>query len=250
MKKYFGTNTKMFMDVAHANDYIQRLIDLTGAQKDYELFVLPSFLSIASVKERVTSQHATLHIGAQNTAYETSGEFTGEVSINSLKEVGAEIVMVGHSERRNKFHETDIEIQAKTDLILNHGLIVLLCVGDNLDDKNFHTAKEKIRLQLKQALAHVTLDQSHRVWIGYEPVWAIGKNGIPAEPSYVQEIVYCIKDALEEILPGNEIPVLYGGSVNPDNAPKLIQLEKIDGLFIGRSAWDADKFVQLIQSVL
>jgi len=185
--------------------------------------------------------------------WEEQGQFTGEISPLMLKEVGAEIVQIGHAERRNIFKETDTEENKKVLCALKHGFTPLLCIGERREEKEKKIADEILRIQLKIGLNQVTPEQSKRVLIAYEPVWAIGVEGTPASKEYADERHKVIKQTLMELFGhniGKDIPVLYGGSVNNQNAPELISMPHIDGLFIGRSAWDAENFNKIIRQVL
>lgn len=248
---YIGTNTKMYKTPSEAAEHIRRLgvltADISGA---LELFVLPSYTSLPQATQNAS---AHIRIGAQNMSYEERGQYTGEISPLMLKELGVELVMLGHSERRNTFLETDENIRLKVNCALANNMTALLCVGETLSQKKYKTGIETLRMQLKICLSGVRGKQTEKIVVAYEPVWAIGENGIPADESYANDMHRAIKNTLCELFGierGNEIPVLYGGSVNAENAVKLIKMPWIDGLFIGRSAWDADNFNRIIRCVL
>lgn len=170
-----------------------------------------------------------------------------------LKEVGTEIVMIGHSERRHVLGETDEMENKKVLCALRHGFTPLLCIGETGRQKELGLSNEVLRSQLKAGLHGVAAEQTGRLWIAYEPVWAIGVNGVPATKEYAEEKHGVIRACVTELFgeeAGSRIPILYGGSVNPENAPELIQMQNVDGLFIGRSAWDAARFHSIICSVL
>ena len=170
-----------------------------------------------------------------------------------LKELGLDLVMIGHSERRHVLGETDEEENKKVLCALNHNFTTLLCVGETGEQKDYGISEEIIRIQLKKGLYGVTTEQTKKLWIAYEPVWAIGVNGKPATKEYAEQIHIVIRETLVELFgeeAGIEIPVLYGGSVNPENAVGLSKMEHIDGLFIGRSAWQADNFNKIIRDVI
>lgn len=170
-----------------------------------------------------------------------------------LQEAGVDLVMVGHSERRHVFRETNEEENKKVLCALKAGLSPLLCVGETAGEKGFEIAEEVIRTQLKIGLYGVMPCEARKIRIAYEPVWAIGVNGVPASKEYADQIHTVIRRTLTELFgaeAGGDVPVLYGGSVNPQNAEELIWMPGIDGLFIGRSAWDADNFNAVIRKVL
>lgn len=250
---YFGTNTKMYKTIKDTVEFVESLQELTKdiSREDITLFIIPSFTTLRDANERKDA--GLLMVGAQNMGWEEQGQFTGEVSPLMLQEVGTDLIMVGHSERRHVLGETDEEENKKALCALNHGFTTLLCVGETEEEKEYGISAETIRIQLKKGLHGVTKEMTEKLWIAYEPVWAIGVNGKPATKEYAEEIHVVIKETLKELFgeeAGAEIPVLYGGSVNLENAVGLSRMEHIDGLFIGRAAWDAENFNKIIRSVL
>ena len=172
-------------------------------------------------------------LGAQNMCWEDEGQFTGEISPLMLQELGLDLVMIGHSERRHGFKESDYTENKKVRKALDSGFTTLLCVGETEQEKEFGISAEVLRTQLKIGLHGVLKEQIENIWIAYEPVWSIGVNGTPAPVDYAQAMHKVIKDCLEEMYgkEGRNIPALYGGSVNPDNSNALIVQPDIDGLF-------------------
>ncbi|MBE5982521.1 MAG: triose-phosphate isomerase [Paenibacillaceae bacterium] len=251
-KVYFGTNLKMYKNIRETTEYLTTLSGLTQdiSRDSMELFVIPSYTSLNAASQFTDSRFITL--GAQNMCWEDKGTFTGEISPLMLQEMGIGLVMIGHSERRHVFGETDEEENKKVACALNHGMTALLCVGETAKEKDYNISDEVIRTQLKIGLCNIPVSQISRLWIAYEPVWAIGENGIPASAAYAEEKHQTIKHCLTELFgkAGSEIPVLYGGSVNPENAVSLISQPSVDGLFTGRSAWDANSFNSLIRKAL
>lgn len=253
MKKrlLIGTNTKMYKTIADTVDFLTDLKNLTSDIRDeIELFVIPSYTSLESARKSVSSEEILL--GAQNMSWEDEGQFTGEISPVMLKEIGVDMIMIGHSERREIFKETDEEENKKVKAALNNGFRTLLCIGETGENKEKGISDEILRIQLKRGLWDVKAKDLKNLIIAYEPVWAIGVNGIPASAEYAQEKHQVIKEVLGEMYSqdAKQIPVLYGGSVNPGNAESLIIQKDIDGLFIGRSAWKAKEFNALIRQVL
>lgn len=252
-KIYLGTNTKMYKTTEQTVAFLKRLGELTQdiPRDRMELFVIPSYTTLTAARESVPRE--SILLGAQNMGWEEQGQFTGEISPLMLREADMDIVMVGHSERRHVFRETDAEENKKVLCALQHAFRPLLCVGETAEEKDFGIAEEVLRTQLKVGFHGVTPEQAKTVWVAYEPVWAIGVNGVPASKEYADHIHKVIRDTLMERFGaevGGDIPVLYGGSVNPQNAEGLIRMPYIDGLFIGRSAWDADNFNSIIRMVL
>lgn len=248
-KLYFGTNLKMYKNIKDTMDYLQALTNNTKdiSRDEITLFVIPSFTTLASAVASVN--RSLVKLGAQNMCWEDQGQFTGEISPLMLKELNLDLVMIGHSERRHVFGETDFEENKKVQAALNHGFTTLLCIGETAEEKEFGISDEVLRTQLKVGFHNVSPDQIPRIWVAYEPVWSIGVNGTPASPEYAEAKHQVIKSTLTEIFgeKASEIPVLYGGSVNPGNANKLIIQPSIDGLFTGRSAWQAEAFDKLIR---
>ncbi len=248
-KLYFGSNLKMYKSIKATIDYLQRLIENTKdiSRDEIELFIIPSYTSLESATKNVDRNYVKL--GAQNMCWEEEGQFTGEISPVMLDELGINLVMIGHSERRHVFGETDVEENLKVKAALNHNFTALLCIGETEDEKRYGISDEVLRTQLKVGLHGVALSQVGNIWIAYEPVWSIGVNGTPATADYAEKMHKVIKECLVEIFGEKalEIPVLYGGSVNPNNAKDLIVQPSIDGLFVGRAAWQAEKFDQLIR---
>lgn len=255
MKKkfYFGTNTKMYKTIKDTREFVWDLQNLTKdiSREDIELFVIPSYTTLKDANE--LKDDKLLMIGAQNMSWEEQGQFTGEISPLMLQELGTDIVMIGHSERRHVLGETDEQENKKVVCALEHGFTTLLCVGETEEQKEYGISEETIRIQLKKGLFGVSTEQTAKLWIAYEPVWAIGVNGKPASKEYAEQIHIIIRKTLKELFgdeAGEAIPVLYGGSVNPENAVPLSKMEHIDGLFIGRSAWQADNFDKIIRDVM
>jgi len=251
MKKlYFGTNLKMYKNINETTSYLKELENLTKeiSREEMELFVIPSYTSLFSASGCIDRN--LIKLGAQNMCWEEEGQFTGEISPKMLMEMNLDLVMIGHSERRHIFGETDRMCNLKVKSALDHGFIALLCIGETMEEKNYGISDEVLRSQLKIGLHGVTKAQLPKVWIAYEPVWAIGTGGIPATPDYAEEKHKAIRECLLELYgeDGKDIPVLYGGSVNPDNAVEMIVQPSIDGLFVGRSAWNAKAFRELIIS--
>lgn len=250
---FFGTNTKMYKNIADTRDFVVSLAHLTAdvSREHVQLFVIPSYTTIQTARQSVSA--ASLMIGAQNMGWEDEGQFTGEISPLMLKEVGADLVMVGHSERRHVLGETDSEENKKMLKGLQHGFTMLLCVGEKGEEKELNLSQEVVRSQLKRGLAGVSPADMAKVWIAYEPVWAIGVGSTPATKEYAETMHQVIKQVLVELYGetiGLAVPVLYGGSVNPENAVGLASQESVDGLFIGRSAWNAEQFNSIIHDVL
>ena len=171
-KIYFGTNTKMYKTIKDTVEFVSQLQELTKdiSREDMQLFVIPSYTTLRDANE--AKDEDLLMVGAQNMGWEEQGQFTGEISPLMLQEVGTDIVMIGHSERRHVLGETDEEENKKVLCALNHNFTTLLCVGETGEQKDYGISEEVIRIQLKKGLYGVTKEQTEKLWIAYEPVWA------------------------------------------------------------------------------
>lgn len=251
-KLYIGSNLKMYKTIADTVTYLQALTSRTAdiSRDEMELFIIPSYTTL----DRATQQadRSLVRLAAQNMSWEDEGQFTGEISPVMLREMDLDLVMIGHSERRHVFGESNEEENRKVLAALRHGLTALLCVGETAEQKAYGVSAEILREQILIGLSGVSEEQVTQVWVAYEPVWSIGVNGTPASADYAEEMHRVMRDCLRERFgeAGKTIPVLYGGSVNPENAKELMAQPHIDGLFIGRAAWDAVKFDALIRDVL
>lgn len=257
MKKktlYFGSNLKMYKTAAETAAYVEGVANLTADLESTPVtrFLIPSFTSLPAAGAKA---HSGLLLGAQNMHWEDNGQFTGEVSPRMLQELGfVRIIEIGHSERRHVFHETNYECNRKVLSALAHGFTALLCVGETAEEKEFGVSDEVLAMQTKIGLAGVPAEviADSRVWLAYEPVWAIGVGGKPADPDYVALRHARIRQTICQLYPsaGSGAPILFGGSVNSSNANSYIQLDDVDGLFVGRAAWEAETFNALLRQVL
>jgi triosephosphate isomerase len=231
-----GTGWKMNHTLQMARDYA-RTLAAAERPAEIELFVLPPATALAEVARHL--EGSGVRVGAQNAHWAEKGAWTGEISMTMLADAGASLVALGHSERRTHFNETDLDVHRKVRAALDKGLTPLVCVGETADEKRLGAAIETNARQARMALAGLTHAEAARVWLAYEPVWAIGEGGTPATPEDAQPVHAAIKRAIVDLV-GIEPPVLYGGSVNPDNAQALAVVPEVDGLFVGRSAWTAE----------
>jgi triosephosphate isomerase len=195
-------------------------------------------------------QHSEIKIGSQNVSKFESGAYTGETSAQMLKQAGCSLCLVGHSERRAMFRENNSSCQIKVQTALNHGLLPVLCIGENLEERDTHVAKDVIFRQLSEGLEGIDLTDKD-ICIAYEPVWAIG-TGLAATPDMVQDVHHFIRRELaalynEEV--AARVRILYGGSVNKTNAKELLRQEDIDGLLVGGASLDPGHFLAICQQV-
>ena len=242
-------NWKMNLSIAEgvklAADLVKALDQKAFDQAD--VIVAPPFTQLAGVAGALKGSR--IELGAQNMSWEAKGAFTGEISASMLKEVGAQWVILGHSERRHVMLETDSMIQRKLEAALAAGLKPILCVGEKLEQRQQNKTFDVIREQLVKGLEKRTPEQIAASVIAYEPVWAIG-TGLTASPEQAQEVHAFIRKQIAEIT-GNRaqesIRILYGGSVTPDNIKGLIAKPDVDGVLVGGASLKADSFERIVR---
>ena len=247
-RPWIGTSWKMNKTRAEARMFAQALADAPLARSaDVQLFVIPPFPYIADVAERLSG--LPVRVGAQTMHWADEGAWTGEISPLMVKDCGATLVELGHSERRTHFGETDETVALKTEAAIRHGLIALVCVGDTRAEVEAGRTADVLERQVKAALSRIDPARAGEVIIAYEPVWSIGEGGTPATPEFADRQQRMIKDVTRSAV-GQELLVLYGGSVNPGNAGALAAQPHIDGLFIGRSAWEPQSYLGIVEQVM
>ncbi|MBW7056992.1 triose-phosphate isomerase [Paracoccus bogoriensis] len=238
---WIGTSWKMNKTLPEALAFAEGLraaAPLPGIQR----FVVPPFTACRQVKAALAG--TDVKVGAQNMHWEDEGAWTGEISAPMLVDCGLDLVELGHSERRAHFGETDETVGLKTVAALRHGLIPLICIGETLAEREAGRATEVLAAQVRAALQPVAGSEA-TILLAYEPVWAIGAGGIPATADYADARQAEIAAVAREVM-GRRIPCLYGGSVNPGNCAELIACPHVDGLFIGRSAWDVAGYLDIL----
>lgn len=248
----FGTNWKMHMTIAQARAYALALQDsLTDviASQCARIFLLPPYTALAAVKQ-ISGDN--FWVGAQNMHWEESGPYTGEISAPMLAELGIDLVQLGHAERREMFREDDEMVNKKVHAALRAGFRPLVCIGESFADHKLNAARETCARQLRIALHGVASDTAQRLMIAYEPAWAIGQKGAPADSDYVREMTCLFRAFLVDLFGdgGEQVPILYGGSVREENAGELFRETGIDGLFVGRAALNPHAFGNLIHQCL
>lgn len=250
---YFGTNLKMNQTPTEMVAFVEQIAaSLTNPQFPItpraQLWVTPSFINIAAVAG-LCAQH-NIWLGAQNMHWADDGAYTGEISPVQLKAVGANLVMLGHAERRALFDEGDDAINKKVLAAERHSLRIMLCVGETASEKQSGTGHAYVTRQLTEDLAG--LRDPRGLVILYEPVWSVGSSGVPADPAYVTEALANIRRTLQGLFgeAGANVPILYGGSVNADNCANYAHLPNCAGLGVGRAAWQADGFLTVLGEAL
>lgn len=244
-KFWIGTSWKMNKTLAEAEVFARELAKADAASDPrIQRFVIPPFTAVRDVQKILSD--TSVKVGAQNMHWADQGAWTGEISPLMLTDCSLDLVELGHSERREHFGETDEAVGLKTEAAVRHGLIPLICIGETLQQREAGLAREVLETQVRGALGKLSAEQkSFPILLAYEPVWAIGVNGIPATSEYADARQAEIIAVAEDIL-GRKVPCLYGGSVNPANCEELIQCPHIDGLFIGRSAWEVEGYVDIL----
>ncbi|HRX35450.1 MAG TPA: triose-phosphate isomerase [Aestuariivirga sp.] len=244
---WIGTSWKMNKVRSDARAFAETLKASPAANAEFaQPFIIPPFPYIAEVADILRG--TKVKIGAQNMHWDDQGAWTGEVSPPMVKDCGAAIVELGHSERRTFFGETDETVALKVQAALRHGLIALVCIGDTRAEYDAGATADVLAKQTRYALRDVGKTAPGKVIIAYEPVWSIGEGGVPADPDFANEQHKKLKH-LTAGLAGEPLPILYGGSVNPQNCCDLAKRSDIDGLFIGRSAWNAAGYIGIIEAV-
>ena len=245
---WVGTSWKMNKTLAEAKTFAEGLKAADGGRDPrVQRFVIPPFTAVREVKAMLAG--TSVKVGAQNMHWADEGAWTGEVSPLMLKDCGLDLVELGHSERREHFGETDETVGLKTEAAVRHGLVPLICIGETLADRESGRAADVLARQVRGALGRLEGAQKQApVLLAYEPVWAIGEKGIPASADYADARHAEIAEVARGLL-GRPVPCLYGGSVNPQNCAELIACPHIDGLFIGRSAWKVEGYLDILARV-
>jgi L-erythrulose 1-phosphate isomerase len=245
---WVGTSFKMNKTLSDALAFAEALAASDAARDPrIQRFVIPPFTAVREVKARLGE--TSVKVGAQNMHWDDQGAWTGEISPLMLSDCGLDLVELGHSERREHFGETDRTVGLKTAAAVRHGLTPLICIGETLAEREAGEADAVLKRQVEAALSSLEGEaRAAPVLLAYEPVWAIGVNGIPATADYADARHAKIADIARNAL-GRDVPVLYGGSVNPGNCAELIAQPHIDGLFIGRSAWEAEGYLDILARV-
>lgn len=231
--------------VPEALNLVRELKSLVSDVNDRDILVCPPFTALYPVGKELEGTNIAL--GGQNMFYEEQGAFTGEISPLMLKDVDCSYVILGHSERRHIFGETDELINKKVLSACSHGLIPILCVGETLEERESGRTKEVVERQIREGLKG--FDSEKDVVIAYEPVWAIG-TGKTATPELAQEVHQFIRELLSDILGSEKADgtrILYGGSVKPENAKGLLEMPDIDGALVGGASLKAESFAKIVK---
>ncbi len=248
-KKIVAGNWKMNKNSEETEDLINELIAKIPTDCDAEVIIAPTFVNLASAVDHL--EFTNIGVAAQNMHASENGAFTGEISADMLKSIGVNIVILGHSERRAIFHETDSMISFKVDTALRHEMKVIFCFGEELKDRQNKQHFNIVENQLRDGLFQIEKSAWANIILAYEPVWAIG-TGETASPEQAQEMHEFIRETVLKTF-GSEIAenvsILYGGSVKPDNAKEIFSKPDVDGGLIGGAALKSDDFVAIVLAV-
>ena len=240
-KKIIAGNWKMNKTVIEAMEFVQSMHDDINSNK-VDVVICPPFVAISEISILLEENESDIKLGAQNMFYEDKGAYTGEISPNMLFDLGVEYVIIGHSERRQYFGETNETVNKKVLKALETGLIPIMCVGESLEQREAGETFDLVRSQLIEGLKDVTGEQAEQCVIAYEPIWAIG-TGKTATSEQAEEVCKYIRETLAEMYgdtTANAIRIQYGGSVTKENAKELFSMPNIDGGLVGGASLKED----------
>ena len=242
---FIAGNWKMYKSIAEAKEYAMKFKTLYRGT-DVKTAVFAPYPQLPLLVEEFKG--TGIGVGAQNVHFAKEGAYTGEVSVSMLEELGVDYCLVGHSERRQYFGETDETVNLKLKALLESKILPVVCVGETLEEREAGKEKDIVSEQTKKAFEGVGLEDAAKVTIAYEPVWAIG-TGKTATAEQANEMCYCIRMTLAEIYDmetADKIVIQYGGSVKPENATEIMNMEEIDGALVGGASLEPLKFIEII----
>jgi triosephosphate isomerase (TIM) len=245
-KPFIAGNWKMHKTIAEAEALVQGLLPRVGAVDDVDVVVCPPFLALQAVVD--SARGSALGVYAQTMHEADAGAFTGEVSAPMLSEIDVHGVVLGHSERRQYYNETDRALEQKVPRALAAGLIPILCVGETEEEREQGNTERKLRHQVQEGLEKVPVDRLPDVVVAYEPIWAIG-TGLVATPEEAQEAIAFVRALVQgfDKAAGDAVRVLYGGSAKADNAGEILGQPDVDGLLVGGASLDAAPFADIVE---
>ena len=242
---FIAGNWKMYKDMAQARGFALKFKTLYHGT-DVKTAIFAPYPQLALLVEEFKG--TGIGVGAQNVHFEKEGAFTGEVSIPMLEELGVDYCLVGHSERRQYFGETDETVNLKLMALLQSSILPLVCVGENLSEREAGKEKDIVSGQIKAAFSGIAGEDAEKVTVAYEPVWAIG-TGKTATAQQAQDMCACIRQtlaAMSDEETADKIIIQYGGSVKPDNASEIMDMPEIDGALVGGASLDPLKFIEIV----
>lgn len=214
-----------------------------------DIVICPSYTALSEVRKVIA--RSSMMLGAQNMSSEDKGTYTGEISARQLQELSVSHVLVGHSERRAQHNETDEVVNAKTKKALEKGFVPVVCVGEGKEERDAGGEYGVIKEQLNKVFKGISLKREQKLFVAYEPLWAIG-SGNPASPQQVVEMHKHIREVLEELMPGTMgcVQVLYGGSVNPENVYHFLREQEVDGILVGGASIKLSKMREIVSQAM
>jgi triosephosphate isomerase (TIM) len=244
---FIAGNWKMYKTVSEATALAGALKTALANETGTKVMIAPPFTALHAVHAALAGSRILL--GAQNACAELEGAHTGEVSLRMLRDAGVSIVILGHSERRHVYGETDALVNRKVKLALAEGFEVILCVGETLDERQKGVTDSVVEVQTREGLASVAERDLGRVTIAYEPVWAIGtgKNATPQDADAVHKSIRSVMSRLYSPGAAEKMTIQYGGSVKPENVKDLMKMENIDGALVGGASLKAESFLPIVR---
>jgi len=238
-------NWKLHKTIRESLAFVNKFISIIGKVYNRDIVLCPPFTAIYQVGKELSG--TTVKLGAQNLFYEEKGAYTGEVSAEMLKEAGCSYVIIGHSERRKYFLETDKIINAKIKKAESYGLIPIICIGEKAEEKDSGKTREVVGRQMKEALRDFTSTQLEKFVLAYEPIWAIGTGKVET-PEQTNEVIGYLRNLLSSLYGysvASKVRFLYGGSVKPENSTSLLSQKEVDGLLVGGASLEPDSFASI-----
>ncbi len=249
-KPFIAGNWKMYKTIPEAIEMVKALKESSQELSEAELVVIPPFTALKEISKVIAG--SAVQLGAQNMFWEEKGAFTGEISAPMLKDAGCRFVVIGHSERRQYFGETNETVNKKIKAALTLDLLPIMCIGESLEEREKEKTIEKVGSQINSGLDGMGQVEMSRIIIAYEPIWAIG-TGVTATPVQAEEVHAFIRERLAEIY-GNDTAscaiILYGGSVKPANTYELLIEKNINGALVGGASLEADSFTQIAKEAI
>lgn len=245
--KIIAGNWKMNKTIAETKQLIGQLIPLVADTNNTVIICVP-YTNLATAVE--LTKGTNIHVGAQNCHWKESGAYTGEIAPSMLVELGVEYVVLGHSERRTYFGETDNTVLLRTKAALSAGLKPIVCIGETLDERNNGQMEQVLSRQVKEGFKDVTVEELANVIVAYEPVWAIG-TGVTATDEQANDAIAFVRSVFQEMYgkqAADQLYIQYGGSMNDKNAQGLLSMSHIDGGLIGGASLVAEKFAQVVKA--
>src|SRR6056297_86633 len=243
-KPFIAGNWKMNKTILEAKDLVSSLKNKVSDIDNVEIGVCPPAIDLQAVKE--TAEGSNVKVGAQNMHWEENGAYTGDISPVMIKELGLEYIIIGHSERREYYDETDEQVNKKVLSAFEHGLKPIICVGESLEERKANETRDKVEKQVKAALKGLNQKQVSQTVIAYEPIWAIG-TGESATAKQANQVISYIRDVIEEeyLDAADDVRIQYGGRVKPYNIEELMAESDIDGALVGGASLEAESFAAI-----